>query len=284
MVLSAAAVCGVEFRVDTISGALERDAVWVGQTCDELAREQMWLVAPRAEGGSNAAELPYSFRHALFRQVLYERTAPSVRAQLHRKVGAALERERARGVPVAAAELAMHFERAANRWPRCATTSKPPKPRSRTSARDECMSITERALTLARAGAGGRRARCAGDRPRDASRCCRYPTCLASSAEAKSAFQRAYALLAEVPEHPMRRAPAARVRVRAWPARRTMPRRSRWRTEREALSSATNDPVLLLDRVHRAWAGRSASGPIARGSAHGSSAGSRSRSVSTGAG
>ena len=96
VLLSAAAVCGVEFRVSTISDALERDAASVGQTCDELAREQLWLVAPRAEQGSDAAELPYSFRHALFRQVLYERTNPSVRSQLHRKVGAALERERAR--------------------------------------------------------------------------------------------------------------------------------------------------------------------------------------------
>ncbi len=49
--LSAAAVCGVEFRVSTISDALERDAAWVGQTCDELAREQLWLTAPRAETG-----------------------------------------------------------------------------------------------------------------------------------------------------------------------------------------------------------------------------------------
>jgi DNA-binding winged helix-turn-helix (wHTH) protein len=87
LVLSAAAVCGIEFSIDTISGALERDAVWVGETCEELAREQLWLVAPRGDDGSNAEVLPYSFRHALFRQVLYERTPPSARAQLHRKVG-----------------------------------------------------------------------------------------------------------------------------------------------------------------------------------------------------
>src|SRR5271167_1650841 len=110
LVLSAAAVCGIEFCISTISGALERDAVAVGQTCDELAREQLWLVAPRAKGDSNAAELAYSFRHALFRQVLYERTNPAVRSQLHRKVGFTLERECASGAPVAAAELAMHFE------------------------------------------------------------------------------------------------------------------------------------------------------------------------------
>ena len=114
LVLSAAAVCGIEFRVNTISGALERDPASVGQTCDELAREQLWLVAPRAEGSSNALELPYSFRHALFRQVLYERTNPSARSQLHRKVGTTLESERATGAPVTAGGT-RHALRA---WPR----------------------------------------------------------------------------------------------------------------------------------------------------------------------
>src|SRR4030095_3563158 len=55
LVLSAAAVCGIEFRIQAISGALERDAVWVGQTCDELAREQLWLPPPPAGGGGEAA-------------------------------------------------------------------------------------------------------------------------------------------------------------------------------------------------------------------------------------
>ncbi|HCS42174.1 MAG TPA: hypothetical protein DIW52_05020, partial [Pseudomonas sp.] len=58
-----------------------------------------------------AQELPYSFRHALFRQVLYDRTPRSLRTHLHRQVGTALERERRVGVPVAASELAMHFDR-----------------------------------------------------------------------------------------------------------------------------------------------------------------------------
>lgn len=43
--LSAAAVCGVEFRAGTVADALEHDAAWVGQTCDELARERLWLSA-----------------------------------------------------------------------------------------------------------------------------------------------------------------------------------------------------------------------------------------------
>ena len=106
--LSAAAVCGLEFRVSTVSHALDRDGVWVDQACEELARQQLWLRAPRRYEESDAPEQPYSFRHAVFRQVLYERTAPLARAQLHRKVRAALEKERAAGVPVTAPEFAVH--------------------------------------------------------------------------------------------------------------------------------------------------------------------------------
>jgi DNA-binding winged helix-turn-helix (wHTH) protein len=109
--LFAAAVCGVEFRVSTVAEALERDAAWVGETCDDLARARLWLVARRAADGRKASELRYSFSHALFRQVLYERIAPLTRARLHGKVGAALERELAAGTPVAVDELATHFER-----------------------------------------------------------------------------------------------------------------------------------------------------------------------------
>jgi predicted ATPase len=94
MLLSAAAVCGLEFRASTVADALERDAAWVGETCEELARAQLWLRARRADAGSDIREHPYSFRNALFRQVLYARTPPSARARLHRKVGAALARER----------------------------------------------------------------------------------------------------------------------------------------------------------------------------------------------
>src|SRR4029077_16081289 len=67
ILLSAAAVCGVEFRIDTVARALERDAAWVAQICDALARQRLWL---RPRDGEEGA---YAFRHALFRQLLYER-------------------------------------------------------------------------------------------------------------------------------------------------------------------------------------------------------------------
>ena len=46
--LTAAAVCGAEFRVSTIADVLGRDAALVESTCEELARERIWLAARHA--------------------------------------------------------------------------------------------------------------------------------------------------------------------------------------------------------------------------------------------
>jgi DNA-binding winged helix-turn-helix (wHTH) protein len=240
--LSAAAVCGIEFRVSTVSDALERDPAWVGQTCEDLAREQLWLAAPR-RADARCPELPYSFRHALFRQVLYERTTPLARAQLHRKVAAALERERATGAPVTASELAMHFER--GRAPMTAL-------RYYTEAADaalrhlspaEAMTLTERGLALLDHAPQAERK--ASETALATLRGVAATQSLGVGSEAKSTLERAYSLLPDVPEHPMRTrllhafgfllclrgeyAEALAVAQRA-----------------EALSSGTNDPVLMV--------------------------------------
>jgi DNA-binding winged helix-turn-helix (wHTH) protein/tetratricopeptide (TPR) repeat protein len=242
--LSAAAVCGVEFRASTVAAALEQDAMAVGQACEGLAREQLWLSAPRAEHGGNAPEQPYAFRHALFRQVLYERTAPSVRVQLHRKVGAALERERAAGTPVAAAELAMHFELGREPLTALRYYAEAAQAALARLAPAECMSLTERALALLEHTAEGRE-RVALEVALATLRGVSATHVAGVGADAKSAFQRAYARLAGVPEHPLRTlllhgfgfvlsqraeyAEALAVAERA-----------------EALCSTTKDPVLAL--------------------------------------
>ena len=244
MVLSAAAVCGIEFRIDTISGALERDAIWVGQICDELVREQLWLAARHSEVSRNSAAVPYSFRHALFRQVLYERTNPSVRSQLHRKVGATLERERAAGAQVAAAELAMHFELGREPMTALRYYAEAAEGALAHLSPAECIGLTERALTLLEQTPEGSD-RNALEITLATLRGVSATHVHGISPEAKSAFQRAYSLLADIPDHPMRGqllhgfgfvlslqadyAGALAVAERA-----------------EALSSATNDPVLVL--------------------------------------
>jgi predicted ATPase len=242
--LSVAAVCGVEFRVDTLSLALARDVASLALACEELVREQVWLTAPRGGEGDDAAEPPYSFRHALFRQVLYDRTPSSARTHLHRDVGAALERERSAGVPVAAAELAMHFDRGRQPMTALRYYAEAAEAALLNFSPALCMSLAERAATLLpQAPEGAER-----DELEIALATLRGVSAFQSLGvgnESKHAFERAYALLPGAPEHPMRArllhgfgyvlslhgdyARALTVAERA-----------------EALSAGSNDPVLML--------------------------------------
>lgn len=198
--LEAAAVCGVDFRAGTVAQALGHPAAEVAQACDELVRAQVWLVAPR---GGDAALEAYSFRHALHRQVLYECTSTARRVRLHAAIGAALEREREAGAAIAPALLAAHFDR--GREPLAAL-------RHYADAADAalghfspatCIGLTERALALLP------------QVPRDAARDALELTlatlhglaafqALGVGTEAVEAFERAYALLPEVPDAPIR--------------------------------------------------------------------------------
>jgi DNA-binding winged helix-turn-helix (wHTH) protein/tetratricopeptide (TPR) repeat protein len=201
--LSAAAVCGVEFRVETVSLALEHDFSSVASACEELMREQVWLTQSRAIKVEETLEQPYSFRHALFRQVLYERTPRSLRTHLHRQVGGALERERTTGVPVAASELAMHFDRARQPMIALHYYAEAAEAALLHFSPDLCIGLTERALVLLIQAPEGTERN---------SLEITLATLQGVSAfhmfgvgsEARNAFERAYTLLADVPEHPMR--------------------------------------------------------------------------------
>jgi DNA-binding winged helix-turn-helix (wHTH) protein/ATP/maltotriose-dependent transcriptional regulator MalT len=262
--LSAAAVCGVEFRVGTVSDVLERDVASTAATCDRLARQQVWLNAPRAQGGADAPEQPYSFRHALFRQVLYERTPTAARAQLHRKAGAALQRERAAGVPVAAGELAMHFERGRDPMPALRYYAEAADDALAHLSPAETMTLTERGLSLLQQAPEGTE-RDTLEIDLATLRGIAATHVLGIGLEAKAAFERAYSLLREVPQHRMLGrllhglgfvlclrtdyAEALAVAERA-----------------EALSSATKDPALLLTAciVHGEVDQRQGHSPTAR--------------------
>jgi DNA-binding winged helix-turn-helix (wHTH) protein/tetratricopeptide (TPR) repeat protein len=242
--LCAAAVCGVEFRVDTLSLALGRDVASVALACDELVREQVWLTAPRAAESGAAAEPPCAFRHALFRQVLYDRTPSSARTHLHRQVGAALERERAARVPVAAAELAMHFDRGRQPMTALRYYAEAAEAALLHYSPASCMNLAERAAALLpQAPQGPER-----DDLEIALATLRGVSAFQSLGvgdESKNAFERAYALLARAPQHPMRArllhgfgyvlslhgeyAQALAVAERA-----------------EALAAGSDDPVLML--------------------------------------
>ncbi|MGF6690493.1 DNA-binding winged helix-turn-helix (wHTH) protein/tetratricopeptide (TPR) repeat protein [Metapseudomonas resinovorans] len=242
--LSAAAVCGAEFRVETVSLVLECDLASLAHACEELVREQVWLMRLRAGEGEEAEELPYSFRHALFRQVLYDRTPRSLRTHLHRQVGAALEHERTAGVPVAASELAMHFDRARQPMIALRYYAEAAETALLHFSPASCVGLTERALVLLQQAPEGPERDALEITLATLQGVSAFHT-LGVGGEARNAFERAYRLLANVPEHPMRGrllhgfgdllamrgdyALALAVAERA-----------------EALSSETNDPALML--------------------------------------
>ena len=243
--LGAAAVCGVEFRVRTVADAIAREMAWVGQACDELQREALWLRAPGRDDHGASAEPTYAFRHALFRQVLYERTTPFRRTELHRNVGTALERERAEGSTVAAAELAMHFERGREPMKAVQYYAEAAEMALLHFSPAECRSLAEHGLGLLD--------RAPPTTARDA-----VEIALAtlggvatshlsgfSSAEARAMLVRAHALLGRAPQHRMRglllHGLGITLCTRAEYAEAlAMAERS------DVLSAATDDPVLRL--------------------------------------
>ena len=106
----------------------------------------------------DAHEERYSFRHALFRQVLYDRMGSSARAELHRKVGTVLERERAEGRTVSAAQLATHFDLGRSPMEALRYYAEAAEAALMHLGPGECMSLTERGLSLvSRAPADARR-------------------------------------------------------------------------------------------------------------------------------
>jgi DNA-binding winged helix-turn-helix (wHTH) protein len=201
--LSAAAVCGLDFRIETLARTLERDAVEILDACDQLRREQLWLAAPEALDPDDPQEASHAFRHAIFREVLYERLPPSVRADLHRKVGIALEQERAAGRAVSASELAMHFDRGRSTGTALRYYTEAADSALSTLSPVECMKLAQRGLQLI-------------DRAPDALERSSHEIALATlhglsgfhvlgaSDDVVGAFRRAASRLADDPSHPMR--------------------------------------------------------------------------------
>lgn len=110
-ILEAASVAGLEFSIASVAVALGVDALEVEGTCHAWSQRGAFL-RPMEEGahpagGSSSRAV---FIHGLYQQVIYERIGTSRLVQLHRAIGEHLASTH--GHQAAAAELAMHFERA----------------------------------------------------------------------------------------------------------------------------------------------------------------------------
>lgn len=108
--VAAASVVGDEFAIGPVAAALEADPLDVERGCESLVRRD--LLERRSLGRAASGELVsrYGFRHAVYRNVLYESIPIGQRQQWHRRIAQAIERESGGRAGEVAAELALHFE------------------------------------------------------------------------------------------------------------------------------------------------------------------------------
>jgi predicted ATPase len=114
--LEAAAVAGTKFSTFAVAAALKDDsAESVEAGCEKLARQNQFIQEADVRILLNGEALTrYTFIHALYQSVLYEKLSRSKRIQYHRGIGEQLEALYGEDAGAIAAELAVHFERAAD--------------------------------------------------------------------------------------------------------------------------------------------------------------------------
>jgi predicted ATPase len=109
--LEAASVAGSEFAAALVAAGLSRDALETEQMLEALARKDRTLASfGVAEWPDGTYSGSYSFQHVLYQNVLYQRLAPGLRAQIHRRMGERLKKAYGKRTEDIAPMLAWHFE------------------------------------------------------------------------------------------------------------------------------------------------------------------------------
>ena len=149
-----ASILGFEFPAHAIVAIAAGDAELgdveaVEALCDGLVRRQQILRAAGESAWPNGKwSARYAFRHALFRQVAYQRIASSTSRRLHQAAGECLETAYGPRTPEVASELAAHFERSrdVDRAIRCHEEAA--HHAGSRNANEEAIAHLRRALTL----------------------------------------------------------------------------------------------------------------------------------------
>jgi class 3 adenylate cyclase/tetratricopeptide (TPR) repeat protein len=111
-VLEVASVAGMEFSAAAVAAGLETTSEEVEQRCTMLVRRGQFLQAKgTAEWPDGTVAMRYTFLHALYQEVTYERIPLGRRMSLHRRIGERIETTYGQRAKEIAAELAVHFER-----------------------------------------------------------------------------------------------------------------------------------------------------------------------------
>ncbi len=110
-ILEGASVAGAEFSAAAAAAGLNTEAEEVEEQCGALMRRGQFLRASgMSEWPDGTVAARYSFLHALYQEVLYERVAAGRRARLHQRIGEREEQAYGNRAREIAAELAMHFK------------------------------------------------------------------------------------------------------------------------------------------------------------------------------
>jgi DNA-binding winged helix-turn-helix (wHTH) protein len=117
-VLEAASVAGADFTPAVVASAAGYPLAQVEDICHDLARRHQVIRPTGIQHLAHATDLPrYAFVHILYREILYEQQAPGRRSTRHRLIAQQLESLYEGRTEDVAAELALHFEHAAD-WER----------------------------------------------------------------------------------------------------------------------------------------------------------------------
>ena len=109
--LEAGSVVGEHFSAWVISAALAEAPDRIEDLCDGLAdRQQVIKAIGIQEIPSAMPAAHYEFRHALYRQAIYRRSAPGKRARFHRAIAEQLKTVSGLRQRKLASEIAFHFE------------------------------------------------------------------------------------------------------------------------------------------------------------------------------
>lgn len=110
--LGAASVAGIEFVHLPVAQALHTSPEALQRLFDDTAAARQWLRSAEVvslPGGQLASR--YAFRHAIYRQVFYQRLPAGQRANLHRELANAMCASAGSQAGAIASDLALHFER-----------------------------------------------------------------------------------------------------------------------------------------------------------------------------
>ncbi len=119
-VVEAASIIGVSFSAAAAAAALQKDPVEVEDLCEAMSFRGVFLDrAGMDEWPDGTSASAYSFRHALYRDALYDAVPGARRRRLHQRVGERLETAHAADPGASFGVLGMHFEQAGDR-PRAA--------------------------------------------------------------------------------------------------------------------------------------------------------------------